>query len=109
MQRERAQPGITITEQPGSIRVVVSGEIDMATAATFQQCTDQAFAGEGGSSVVIDLSDCDYIDSSGLRILNRAARLSADGQRTLTVVGARGIVRRVIQLTNLDEVLTLED
>jgi len=59
--------------------------------------------------VILDLSDCVFIDSSGIRLLLRAHHaLSEDGVGThqLAVV-ARDQVARLLRLVALDKVLPL--
>jgi|SRR5579862_762066 len=57
--------------------------------------------------IVIELSDCRYMDSSGITVLMRAYRHF--GERLRIVVGLRSNVGRVISMLGLHGVLPLAD
>ncbi|MBI5107025.1 MAG: STAS domain-containing protein [Solirubrobacterales bacterium] len=90
---------------PDRDRVVVRpvGEVDLATAPAFEQRVSEA-AGAGFASIVIDLRDVTFLDSSGLRVLLAAHVAGQDGSPALEVVRARPEVHRVVELTGLDGV-----
>ena len=71
-------------ENPEVRRVVVNGEIDLAASAELQ--TRLAEASRGPAAVVIvDLSECLFIDSRGLStLLNAARRLTRTRSPELT-------------------------
>jgi anti-sigma B factor antagonist len=89
-------------------RVEVSGEIDLASAARFEACVSEALA-MPCRSIVIDLSHCTFFDSSGLRVLAHAARIATDDHQTVTVTGVTGVVRRVFDIANMGDLLTIDD
>lgn len=86
--------------------VEVDGDVDMATADDLERCLNQAIDG-GRGPVVIDLTDCPFIDSSGIRILLRAHRRvqNNDGCRgpSMAVI-ARHHVAGLLQMTAVDKV-----
>lgn len=95
-------------EEPssGSVVVAVDGEIDVATAPELEH----AFAGVGAEKrVVLDLSECGFIDSSGLRTLlgARSAAESAGGALVL-VVSDPGLLR-VFEVVGLGDVLEIHE
>ena len=51
--------------------LVVDGEIDLDTAAEFKAKLDDAIR-LGSSRVIIDLTGCDFVDSTGLNALVHA-------------------------------------
>jgi anti-anti-sigma factor len=110
MQTERTEPygRVTVAAEPGRVRVRLHGEIDFDAADDVRECTDEAVAMPGADGVVIDLSDCTFIDSSGLNALVDAVDTADVHNRQLRITGAKGIVLRVIQLTELDSVLPLD-
>src|SRR5262249_52365067 len=65
-------------DQVGSVRVLsVSGELDRGTAPQLEQPLEEALASDG--SLLIDLSACEFIDSTGIALLVRAwQRLDGD-------------------------------
>ena len=78
--------------------VALSGELDMATAPLLEGCLAPVEA-DGPASIMVDLRDLMFIDSTGLGVLLRArGRAEANGHRLL-VVGASPTARRLFELT----------
>jgi anti-anti-sigma factor len=78
-------------------RIFVIGDLDLASSAHL----DAAVAALDGTSAVIDLSEVDFIDSSGIHALVRA-RLS---RPDLQIVAVPASVRRVLDLAGMTEYL----
>jgi anti-sigma B factor antagonist len=99
-------------EQVGSIRVLsVSGELDLGTAPQLEQPLEAALAGEGGG-VLIDLSACEFIDSTGIALLVRAwQRLDGEGSENggggFALCGLNDQVRRLLELSGLSSSLSI--
>jgi anti-sigma B factor antagonist len=93
--------------EPGAdaATVRVSGEIDASTAPTLAATLDRVIAA-GATAIAVDLGAVDFIDSTGLTTLI-AARTQLDGRGTLTVVSPSDAVRRLLDLTGLDELFVL--
>ena len=93
----------------GNARVVgVRGEVDLSTSERFS-LTLQRLATEPGGPVIVDLTDCAFIDSSGL-----AAILHAAGRRDgFTIVSGSGPPADVLKMTGIDQTVpvygTLDD
>jgi anti-sigma B factor antagonist len=59
-------------------------------------------------SIVLDLSDVDYINSAGLGLLlGTHQRLTSNGH-ALTIANVTDYVRELLQITGLDRMLTLK-
>jgi anti-sigma B factor antagonist len=87
--------------------VVVSGEIDMATAPMLERELTAAVERHDGP-VVLDLVDVTFFDSSGLRVAVVAHRdLMEQGRRLAVVCDPEGHVRRTFTLAGLAGVLDL--
>lgn len=80
--------------------VSVFGELDQATAPELRQALDAAVA--DGGAVCVDLSECGFIDSSGLSLLVETQRRLADADRGFAVCCPRTEVRRLLELTGID-------
>lgn len=81
----------------------MQGELDLSTAPDLEGPLEQALeSGEG--SVLIDLSRCEFIDSTGIALIVRAwQRLDGgDGGRTLVLCSQNDQVRRVLEITGLE-------
>lgn len=86
--------------------IVVRGELDLSTASDLESPLEEAVS-SGDASVLIDLSDCEFIDSTGIALIVRAwQRLdnAADGEGRGRVVICSGNdqVRRVLDITGLE-------
>lgn len=83
--------------------IFVRGELDLSTAPDLEGPLEQTLeSGEG--SVLIDLSRCEFIDSTGIALIVRAwQRLEAgeDG-RNLVLCSQNDQVRRVLEITGLE-------
>jgi anti-sigma B factor antagonist len=88
--------------------VALDGEIDLDAVPRLHERVEAALGVGASGAVVFDLSDCTFLDSSGLKALFGAVRRVEAGGRPAKVVGARGVVLRVLQLTGFDVVLPLE-
>jgi anti-sigma B factor antagonist len=96
----------TETEESSPV-VVVTGEIDMATAPMLaNELTAAIDTGDG--PVVLDLVDVTFFDSSGLRVAIVAHRdLGEKGRRLAVACDPEGHVRRTFTLAGLADVLDL--
>lgn len=84
--------------------IFVRGELDLSTAPELEGPLDQALE-NGGGSVLIDLTQCEFIDSTGIALIVRAwQRLQNDGGngRTLVLCSQNDQVRRVLEITGLE-------
>jgi len=52
--------------------------------------------------VAIDLSSCTFLDSSGVRILAKAARETTERGARLDLVASDPAIVRVLEITNVD-------
>ncbi|MEO6088191.1 MAG: anti-sigma factor antagonist [Umezawaea sp.] len=89
-----------------AVLVVVSGEVDVATAPKLREWLDQAFE-EKKKYVVLDLIGVEFFGSVGLALLvEYNGRGEAEGIELRTVAPARAVAGP-IYLTTLDKVLKL--
>jgi anti-anti-sigma factor len=83
--------------------ISVRGELDLSTAPELEGPLEEALnSGEG--SVLIDLSRCEFIDSTGIALIVRAwQRLDSGANgRTLVLCSQNDQVRRVLEITGLE-------
>ena len=86
--------------------VSVAGELDMYTAPPFEQQIAEAL-NNGHARVVIDLSECAFLDSTALGILVKAnKRITEQKQRLVLVADDHNIIR-VFQITGLHRMFTI--
>lgn len=92
----------------GLSHVVLSGEFDLAGVVRFED-TLAAIEAETPKAIVIDLSELEFMDSSGLRALVNADGRAQRAGRRLAIVPGPPQVRRVFEITQLDGRLDLVD
>jgi len=94
----------------GALVVRVSGDLDLATSPGLSEALEAA---PTARHVVIDLTGCTFLDSSGVRALAQAVRTIAEGERRVDVVAGSPGVRRVLEITGVDRMVpvhrSLED
>lgn len=92
----------------GTRVVTLRGELDLSSAGpALEELLEECV--ESGYHVVIDLSEVDFMDSAGLALLVKTERgLSAAGRR-LVVMRPHANVRRILELTSLDQRLAIAD
>jgi anti-anti-sigma factor len=101
--------GFEVLKEQDGARVVVaaSGEVDMATVGGLRAELEQAVA--SGAEVWVDLTDVDFIDSTGLSALVIAHRAMSDGTRRFAVICPDGPARRALEVCGLGELLHVFD
>lgn len=99
---------IRVDENGTSRTVKLEGSCDLATAPRLRQ-TLQGLVPPDVDDVVLDVSDLEFIDSTGLGVVLGAMRRLREGGGSLSIAGAHGIVRRVLEITDLDKVIPLVD
>lgn len=62
---------------------------------------------EGENNIILDLSNCDYCDSSGLRSVLVANRLCEDAVGTFVLCGLQPDVENLVQISMLHTVLLI--
>ena len=91
---------VTVESAPdGSAVVHVSGELDLAAAPRFEEAV---WSIRDAPGVVIDLTGCTFLDSSGVRILVKAARETSERGARLDLVAADPAVLRVLEITSVE-------
>ncbi len=91
----------------GKTVVAVSGELDLGNAEKLRGPLIKAVSSISHECVVLDLSDCGFLDSSGLRLLLSAQRRAQATGSSLRIAGSGPAVVRVIELTAVDKFLRL--
>jgi len=83
--------------------ISVRGELDLSTAPDLESPLEQALE-SGDGSVLIDLTECEFIDSTGIALIVRAWQRLDGGEdaRTLVLCSQNEQVRRVLEITGLE-------
>ena len=105
-------PILTVTVQTGSPNVTVlhaQGEIDHGSRDTLKQVAEDSMQDRDARYLVIDLSAVTFCDSGGLSLFVELHRENSAQGGWLRLAGATGMVRGVLEATNLDRMFTLYD
>ena len=84
--------------------VSVSGELDLHTAGCLQARIEEADT-VGAGTVLVDLSEISFIDSSALEVLVRESKRLEGRGHSLVLVTNDPRTRRILEVTGLDRVL----
>lgn len=101
-------------ELEGGIRAfTVRGELDMNTAPELEQALEQALADEE-ASVMLDLSQCEFIDSTGIALIVRTwQRLDRNGgnggKGHLVICCINHQVRRLLNITGVESSISMHE
>jgi anti-anti-sigma factor len=93
--------------EAGSIRLVCTGELDLASRQLFE--TDLGEAQDDSEQVVLDLKALTFIDCACIAALFAAAKRGRPGSTSLVLLCPRGQVRRMFDLVGSPTGVTVLD
>lgn len=97
---------VETVEEQGLVRLLLRGELDLSTVSKVEEELRRAESSEP-ALLVLDLSELNFLDSTGLRLIVTADRRARDSGRRLAVVKGPDAVQRVFSITRLDERLEM--
>src|SRR5215211_901761 len=93
-----------------ALRMAVHGELDIASSERLNRAADAAIVGL--QPLILDLSDCAFIDSRGLGLILQIHKALSDrGRRSvaMAIVIGESVTRRLLTLTTIDRTVPLFD
>ena len=99
---------LDVTSHEDHTVVALSGELDLATQGELRTCLNDLIVA-GHVNLVLDLSDCAFVDSTGLGALIGARRRVHAFQGSLTLVCPTEAVMKVFTITGLEKVFDIRD
>jgi anti-anti-sigma factor len=97
------------TERNGDAHVIaLCGELDLANASTAESELEASLSA-GDTLVIVDMSELEFIDSTGIALLVAALGRNDPGARVRFVPSASPAVTRVLELTGLTKRLPLAE
>lgn len=88
--------------------VAFAGELDLANAGTAESALESSFA-DATKSVVVDMRELEFIDSTGIALLVSTLGRNDGGVRVSFIPSDFPAVTRVLELTGLAERLPLAE
>ena len=104
-----AQPAIEVESLSDTLAVVtMRGEYDLSTAVALSDAMEAAAA---RPCVLIDMSDCTFLDSTALARLLSAHRkqIARDGRFEVVIPSSAQAVQRIIKLCRIDALVTIRE
>jgi len=90
----------------------IRGELDMNTTPDLEQELDRALA-DSSASIMLDLSDCEFIDSTGIALIVRAwKQLDGDGAQgsgRLVLCCVNHQVQRLLKITGVESSISMHE
>ena len=102
-------------ELEGAIRALtVRGELDLNTAPELEAPLGEALAEGNGVGVLVDLSECEFIDSTGIAVIVRAwQQLDRDGggegNGRLVICCNNHQVQRLLKITGVESSISMHE
>ena len=95
--------------QDGIRELRVTGELDQATVPDLEAPLLAAIDSDA-QAILVNLTDCEFIDSTGLGLLvNARERLTAANGRHFGVCCPHEQVRRLLEITGIDQAIDLHE
>ena len=96
----------TYTETKGALVVHLKGELDQHSAVNLRINLDKKIM-DGASHLIFDLSELEFMDSSGIGIIiGRYKNITALGG-TASVAGAKPHVEKILRMAALDRIIPI--
>lgn len=84
----------------------IIGEVDIATAKQFEKAITDLLEVE--DLVVLDMTDMDYIDSTGMGILMNLKKNVLGENQDIVLYRPKRSIQKLFQLTGIDQVFKIE-
>lgn len=95
-----------VVSRDGRSEIVLAGRFDFNAHREFREAVDQALL-LTAPEIRVDLSGVDYLDSSALGMLLVLRDKAREAGKLVTLTGAHGTVRQVIDIANFGKLFTL--
>lgn len=98
---------ITNSKNGNELTVVISGRLDTNAAPMLMEELENLMEDEV-KNLILDMGDCDYVASSGLRAILWAQKKMNSLSGTMVVKNVIGDVMEVFEMTGFADILTFE-
>lgn len=98
---------VTRNAEGNAFEVGLSGRLVFSENRTFRSVVED-LSDHSGKSLVLDVSDLEFIDSAGLGMLLIAKEEAEKFRMPLVVRGAKGQVKEMFEISSFDSIMTIE-
>jgi len=105
----RAPLVVAVARADDEVVMSLTGELDPHTAPVLREAIDELGPDIGATSLVFDLRNLRFIDSSGLRVVISAHRLMDERGGRLILRSPSATALRILSVTGLADQITIED
>jgi anti-sigma B factor antagonist len=88
------------------LRVVLRGELDLATVLDAESEISTAISRT--SRLIVDLTQLEFIDSTGIRLMSEMERLARAESCALSLTRGTKAVQRALEVSGMDKLLRFE-
>ena len=100
--------GVHIRNAPGVTEIRLSGRMTFAEHDRFRHVIAN-FDGPSGHQMVFDLSDLDFVDSSGLGMFLIARDVAQRKRMDFSLKGVKAEVRRIMTMAKLERIIPISE
>ncbi len=98
---------VVVSRDLGTVVVTVRGELDTYTAPRLRDDFKDLIDDQGNLTVVVDLGEMTFVDSSGLAVLVEALKRMRCHGGNLTLANPNRNTAKVLEISGLDRVFTI--
>ena len=96
------------TASPGETRLAMRGDIDVAADEVLASAYASA-AASGSTRLVLEFTDVDYINSTGIALIVRLLAEARRDHREVVAVGLSDHYKEIFRITRLSDYLVIAD
>lgn len=88
-----------------TLYVILSGELDEHSAQSVRLSLDEMFEGDGFNQVIIDLSELDFMDSTGIGVMLGRYKKLKSKNKPIFICNPSSHAEKIFKMTGLYEIM----
>jgi len=96
---------VTVKIKNESLIVKISGDLDLVLAKEFRETVDKILMDKPLRNLILDLSEVDFIDSSGLGAILGRYKMIQQRKGKMSIWGAKPSVYRILDLSGILKII----
>lgn len=98
---------VSISSAKGVITAKLSGEFDHHNAQKIKEVVEEKIREKGFYNLIVDLSELDFMDSSGIGFLMGRYKLLAPLGGSVSVIAGGSNVERIVKMSGLEKFINI--